>query len=144
MGVELSDEVQALLKDACFCYIATVMPNGAPQMTVVWVDTDGEHILINTIDGNRKVKNLEKDDRVALVISKREDPAEHVQIRGRVVEIVRDGAKEHVETLSQRYIGMPYPLHKYGERAILKIEPTRVREMLAGISAFSNRPVKPA
>lgn len=129
MGVELSEQFKELLKGRSFGSLATVMPDGSPQATMVWVDTDGTHLLVNTIDGNRKVKNLRRDDRVALTItSPTIHPASHVQVRGRVVEITSDGADEHVDELSQLYMGRPYPLHHLGPRVILKIEPTWVRE----------------
>lgn len=100
------------------------MPDGSPHVTLVWIDTDGRHVLVNTVDGNQKVKNLQKDDRVAMTVSSPAHPASHVQLRGRVVEITSEGAMRHVEALSQIYYGGPHPLHHLGPRVILKIEPT--------------------
>ena len=91
------------------CFVATVMPDGAPQMTQTWVDTDGTHIRINTVAGFQKVRNMERDPRVALNVA---DPAEvsrYYQVRGRVVSITADGAAEHIEQLAQKYLGGPYP-----------------------------------
>ena len=132
MGVALSAGFQRILKDRSYGHLATIMPDGSPQVTLVWVDTDGRHVLVNTIDGNQKVNNVRGDDRVAMTVSNPRHPASHVQLRGRVVEITREGALQHVEALSQIYYGGPYPLHHLGPRVILKIEPTRVRELMVG------------
>ena len=98
-----------LLRQPSPCFVATVMPDGAPQMTQTWVDTDGTHIRINTVAGFQKVRNMERDSRVALNVA---DPAEvsrYYQVRGRVVSITADGAAEHIEELAQKYLGGPYP-----------------------------------
>jgi PPOX class probable F420-dependent enzyme len=130
MGVPLSTVFQQILKERSYGHLATIMPDGSPQVTLVWVDTDGRHVVVNTVDGNQKVKNVRRDNRVAMTVSSPAHPATHVQLRGRVVEITSDGASDHVETLSQIYYGGPYPLHHLGPRVILKIEPTRVRELM--------------
>lgn len=132
MGVALSEGFQQILKARSYGHLATLMPDGSPQVTLVWVDTDGRHVLVNTVDGNQKVKNLRRDERVAMTVSSPAHPASHVQVRGRVVEITSEGARDHVEELSQMYYGGPYPLHHLGPRVILKIEPMRVREMMVG------------
>jgi PPOX class probable F420-dependent enzyme len=130
MGVELSERFAEILKARSFGSLATIMPDGSPHATMVWVDTDGTHVLVNTNDASRKVRNLRRDNRVALTVTSPTQPESHVQVRGRVVEITSDGAAEHVEELSQLYSGGPYPLHHFGPRVILKIEPTWVRELL--------------
>ena len=132
MGVALSEGFQQILKGRSYGHLATIMPDGSPQVTLVWVDTDGRHVLVNTVDGNQKVNNVRRDDRVAMTVSSPAHPASHVQLRGRVVEVTSEGARRHVEELSQVYYGGPYPLHHLGPRVILKIEPTRVRELIAG------------
>lgn len=105
----LPDELLALLKTPAVCYLATTMPNGSPQLTLTWVDTDGEHVVINTVLTHQKVRNVERDPRVAVAISSTEDPSSYYQVRGRVIELTTDGAVEHIEELSQRYTGKPYP-----------------------------------
>jgi PPOX class probable F420-dependent enzyme len=91
------------------CFVATLMPDGAPQMTQTWVDTDGEHVLINTVAGFQKVRNMERDDRVALNVADPDDVSRYYAVRGRVVSITPDGAAEHIERLAQKYLGGPYP-----------------------------------
>lgn len=103
-----------LLHQASPCYVTTLMPDGSPQMTQTWVDTDGEHIVINTVQGFQKVKNLERDPRVAVGVSDPSNPSRYYAIRGRVVNITTEGGAEHIEALAQRYLGGPYPW--YGGR----------------------------
>jgi PPOX class probable F420-dependent enzyme len=90
MGVALSAAFQQILKDRSYGHLATIMPDGSPQLTLVWVDTDGRYVLVNTVDGNQKVNNLRRDDRVAMTVSSLAHPASHVQLRGRVVEITSE------------------------------------------------------
>jgi len=85
------------------------MPDGAPQMTQTWVDTDGTHALINTVAGFQKVRNMERDDRVALNVADPANVSRYYAVRGRVLSITADGAAEHIERLAQKYLGGPYP-----------------------------------
>ena len=127
---ELPENVTALLKSPAFAYFATLLPDGSPHLTQTWVDTDGTHILINTVQGYRKLKNLERDGRVALVVSSPADLARHVAIRGQAVSVSTDGAEEHIEALAQRYYGAPYPYHHLGPRVLVRIAPTWVHNSL--------------
>jgi PPOX class probable F420-dependent enzyme len=103
-----------LLHQPSPCYLATSMPDGSPQLTQTWVDTDGEHILINSVSGFQKIRNVERDPRVALTVSDPANPARYFAVRGRVVNVTTEGAVEHIEKLAQRYLGGPYPW--YGGR----------------------------
>jgi PPOX class probable F420-dependent enzyme len=85
------------------------MPDGAPQMTQTWVDTDGSNILINTVAGFQKVRNMERDARVAVNVADPADVSRYYAVRGRVVSITPDGAADHIERLAQKYLGAPYP-----------------------------------
>jgi PPOX class probable F420-dependent enzyme len=76
--VNLPDGLLALLHQPSLCYLATLMPDGSPQLTQTWVDTDGEHILINSVAGFQKIRNIERDPRVALTVSDPENPARYV------------------------------------------------------------------
>ncbi len=126
--MELSQEVLELLNRPSTCYIATTMPDGSPQLTQTWVDTDGEHVLINSVQGFRKVKNVESDPRVAVAVSDPDDPRRYFQVRGRVVDITAEGGAEHIEKLSQKYFGGPYPWYGGRDqvRVIITIEPEKV------------------
>src|SRR4051794_18839097 len=107
--MDLPASVLTLLKQPAACYIATTMPDGSPQLTQVWGDTDGKNILINTVEGHQKARNIERDPRVAVTVSDPDRPSRYHAVRGRVVDVTRDGAVEHIEALAQRYLGGPYP-----------------------------------
>ena len=122
--------VAQLLRSPAFAYVATLMPDGSPQVTETWIDTDGTSVIINTVIGYRKYKNLQRDGRVALVVSRPDNPARHVAIRGTVSAMSTEGARDHIETLSQRYFGHPYPMHSRGERVLVYIDPTAIHDNL--------------
>jgi len=107
--MKLPQDLVALLHQPSLCYLSTIMPDGSPQLTQTWVDTDDEHILINTVRGHRKVENIERDPRVTIAISDPKQLARYFEIRGRVLSTTTDGAVEHIEKLSQRYLGRAYP-----------------------------------
>jgi PPOX class probable F420-dependent enzyme len=90
------------------------MPDGSPQLTQTWVDTDGRHILVNTVQGYQKLRNLERDPRVAVTISDPDRPSRYFAVRGRVTAMSTDGGAEHIEALARRYLAGPYPW--YGGR----------------------------
>jgi PPOX class probable F420-dependent enzyme len=121
----LPDDVTALLKRRAICYLATTMPDGSPQVTLTWADTDGEHVLINTVVGHQKTRNIERDPRVSVALSDPSDPTRYTQIRGSVVETTTEGAVDHIEELSQRYTDGPYAWWggRDQQRVILKIAP---------------------
>lgn len=126
--MKLSEE---LLQQPSICYLATTMADGSPQMTQTWVDTDGEHVLINSVQGYVKIKNITRDPRVAIAISAPDNPSRYLQVRGRVVNVSTNGAAEHIEMLAQRYLGMSYPWYggRAQERVIIVIEPEKVSNM---------------
>ena len=117
--MNLREDLIALLHQPSLCYVATLMPDGSPQMTQTWVDTDGEHIVINTVQGFQKLKNVERDPRVAVSVSDPSNPSRYYAVRGRVVGITTKGGAEHIESLAQRYLGGPYPW--YGGRDQVRV-----------------------
>jgi PPOX class probable F420-dependent enzyme len=126
--VKLTDDLLDLLNGTSTCYLATSMADGSPQLTQTWVDTDGEHVLINSVRTHVKVRNVERDPRVALAISDPANPSRFFQVRGRVLRVTTDGAVDHVDALSQRYTGGPYAWYGGRDqvRVILVIEPERI------------------
>lgn len=112
-------------------FLATLMPDGSPQVTPVWIDTDGEHILVNTAEGRQKPRNLRRDPRVALAVVDWQNPYRYAQIRGRVVELTHEGADEHIDRLAKKYLGQDrYPFRQPGERRLLiKIRPEHLHTM---------------
>jgi PPOX class probable F420-dependent enzyme len=124
----LPDDVVALLRGPNPCFVATVMPDGSPQTTETWVDTDGTHVVINTAEGLEKVRNLRRDPRISVAVADARQPSRYVAVRGRVVDITPEGASEHIESLARRYLGRPYPWSDGRDqvRVILRIAPTAV------------------
>ena len=121
----------ALLREASPCFITTLMPDGSPQLTQTWVDTDGAHILINTVEGFQKVRNVRRDPRVAVAVSDPTNPSRYFAVRGEVVGVTTDGATEHIEQLAQRYLGTPYPWYggRDQTRLLLTIEARKIHSM---------------
>jgi PPOX class probable F420-dependent enzyme len=126
--VSLPDALLDLLRRPSPCFLSTLMPDGSPQMTQTWVDTDGRDVLINTVRGHQKVRNVERDPRVALNVADPDDPSRYFEVRGRVTEVTEDGAREHIDELSQRYIGAPYPWFGGRDqvRLLVRISPEKV------------------
>lgn len=129
--MELPDNLIVLLRQASLCFLATTMPDGSPQLTQTWVDTDGEHIVINTVQGHQKARNVERDPRVAVSICDRSNPARYHAVRGRVINATTEGGAEHIEVLAQRYLGGPYPWYGGRERVrlVLTISADKVHSM---------------
>lgn len=115
-----------LLKDEtrAFLFLATIMPDGSPQVTPIWFSTDGEHILINTNEGRVKDRNMKARPKVAMVIQDPSTPYRYIQVRGEVTEYNREGADEHINQLSLKYDGKPWPYREGQKRIIYKIKPT--------------------
>lgn len=122
----LTELAKKLIDGRNFAHLATLMPDGSPQVSPVWVDQDGEYVLVNTAVGRVKQRNAQRDPRVALSIYDQEDPYAKVLIRGRVVAQVMEGAWAHINRLSHKYTGKDYPRYPGQTRIILKIRPEHV------------------
>lgn len=124
----LSPELLALLNKPSLCFIATTMPDGSPQLTETWVDTDGENVVINTVQGFQKVRNIARDPRVSVAIADSDNPTRYFQVRGTVIETRTEGAARHIDALAQKYLGTDYPWYGGRDqvRVMLIIRPDRV------------------
>lgn len=117
----LTDEARA------YAYLATLMPDGSPQLTPLWFETDGDHILINSARGRVKDKNMRARSHVAILITDPKNPFyRYLQIRGRVVEVTEQGGLEHINKLSLKYDGNPWKPVPNQTRVIYKILPEKV------------------
>jgi len=123
------------LLDGTYCAaLTTVMPDGQPQITPVWYSREGDYILLNTMRGFRKEKNMRVNPKVALLVIDPQDGSRWIEVRGNVVEIRREGAEAHVDKLMQRYTGKQrfygdvYPVEQKQKesRVIVTIEPIKV------------------
>jgi len=130
---ELTDTARQKIESANIAFLATLMPDGSPQVSPVWVDLEEGLVLVNTARGRAKERNCRRDPRVAISIADREDPYNHVDVRGRVVETVEgDEAEAHIDKLAKKYLDEDvYPWKDPSEaRVLLKIEPLTVHEEL--------------
>ena len=100
--------------------VATIMPNGAPQSTAVWIDSDGEHVIFNTAEGRVKTENLRRDPRVAITVWDADNPFDQASMRGRVVEMTTEGADAHIDKLAKKYVGVDsYTLRRPDEQRVI-------------------------
>jgi PPOX class probable F420-dependent enzyme len=114
-----------------FAHLATVGPDGTPQVTPVWIDYDGTHIRFNTARGRVKTRNLERNPTVALSVQDPENPYRYVQVKGRVAEMTEKGADAHIDALAKKYLGQDrYPYRRADEvRVTVKILPEKIQSM---------------
>lgn len=131
MAQTIPAEYLDLFEKKCFANLVTLMPDGRPQITPVWCEFDGTHVLINTAQGRQKDKNLQRDGRVALALIDPDNGYRYIEVRGRVAERVLSGADAHIDKLAKKYLGKDtYPFRKPGEvRVTYKILPEHVTKM---------------
>ncbi|MFF3488477.1 PPOX class F420-dependent oxidoreductase [Streptomyces sp. NPDC002701] len=119
----LPNDLVDILRTPALCFVTTLMPDGSPQITQTWVDTDGENILINTVTTHQKMRNIARDPRVAVGIADPAEPARYWAARGSVTSSTTQTAEEHIDKLARKYLGRPYP--QFGgrpqERVLLTI-----------------------
>ena len=130
MANPIPDKYADLFDKKVFAGLATLMPDGAPQVTPVWIDYDGANVLFNTAIGRQKDKHLQAQPRVSVMLVDPENPYRYLEVRGKIVKSTEEGAVEHIESLSRRYTGNPYftDANPQGDqiRVTFLIEPTRV------------------
>lgn len=131
MPETIAQQYLELFQKKAFAHLATLMPDGRPQVTPVWCDFDGNYVRINSAKGRVKDRNMRRDPRVTLTIQDPDNPYRYLEVRGRVVEITEDGADAHIDSLAKKYLGVDtYPYRQPGEdRVIYKIEPQRTSAM---------------
>ena len=128
MGIALSDDVKTLIRGANFAHLATLMPDGSPQTAPVWVDLEGDRILIGTGEASLKARNTRRDGRVALSMVAFDNPYVEAQLRGRVAERWKDADFKIMDRISRKYIGKEFPMRQNAEqRVVLVIEIERAR-----------------
>lgn len=134
MAVPIPDSHRDLLLTPVHGVLATVMPDGMPQSSIVWVDYDGEHVLINTTLERQKGRNMQANPRATLLVIDPKNASRWIEVRGQVTEITGEAAEEHADKLTQRYTARQ---HFYGDiypaeqrqketRVIVKIEPLKI------------------
>jgi PPOX class probable F420-dependent enzyme len=124
----LDEDAVRLAKGKNLATVVTLMPDGQPQALLTWVDSDGEHVLVNTEPQRQRARNIRRDPRITVLIHSGDDPWDWAEVRGRVVETVTgDEARKHIDELARKYVGTDYrnPIGPQG-RIILKIAADKV------------------
>jgi PPOX class probable F420-dependent enzyme len=131
MAEHLSPGLRKLLSEPVYGQIATLMPDGSPHLTQVWVSTDGAHVLVNTYEGAQKLLNIRRDPRVAVNVVDPGNAWRIANIRGQVVEVTTEGADEHIDELARKYLGVEsYPYRRPGQpRVKVTIAPDDINEI---------------
>ncbi len=128
---KIPEQYLDLFKKKTFAHLATLMPDGSPQVTPVWCDYDGTHVRVNSAKGRIKDRNMRRDPRVALSLQDPDNPYRYLEVKGRIVAITEDGADAHIDSLAKKYIGQDkYPNRSPGEvRVLYKIAPEAFSKM---------------
>ncbi|HEU4341779.1 MAG TPA: PPOX class F420-dependent oxidoreductase [Candidatus Binatia bacterium] len=128
MAATIPDQYKDLFQKKAFCSLATLMPDGHPQVTPVWCDLEGSNIRINSAKGRVKDRNMRRNKKVAISVFDPDNPYRHLAVQGEVVDITEQGADAHIDALAKKYLGKDkYPFRQPGEvRVIYKIRPDRV------------------
>ena len=126
-----SEFLDLLQQKAIVAHLATIMPDGTPQVTPVWFDYADGTFRINSAKGRVKARNMKESAPIAMSIIDPENPFRYIQIRGRVKRVTEDGATAHIDSLAKKYLGKDkYPFSQPGEvRVLFEIEPSAVQAM---------------
>lgn len=126
----LIEPVIKIIKDKNFAFLGTIMKDGRPQVSPIWIDIDDNNniILFNTAQGRIKHKNISRDPRVSLSLVDKNNPYSMVTIQGTVIEQTTIGADEHIDKLAKKYLNIDrYPSHSPSiKRVICKIKPEKM------------------
>jgi PPOX class probable F420-dependent enzyme len=125
----LDDRDRELLQGKNFCHVATLREDGTIHNVPVWVDVDGDTVVLNSSEGRTWPANLRRTGAATLTVANTDNPYEYVSITGHLDEATHDGADEHIDKLAQKYLGQnTYPFRRPGEeRVIIRIAPDRVQ-----------------
>ena len=119
MAIALPQSVKKILQDKAYGHVVTFNAEGKPQLTMVWVDGEGDEVLFNTADGRLKPKNLRRDPRVIISVQDHNDPQSYMVFHG-TASVTESGADEHIDTLARRFLGVDkYPFRQPGEKRLL-------------------------
>jgi PPOX class probable F420-dependent enzyme len=127
MPIPLPQSVKKLLQDKAYGHVVTYNDKGTGQLTMVWMDVDGDDVLFNTSEGRRKSQNLRRDPRIVFSVQDRNDPQAHAVFYGKA-RVTEAGADEHIDKLAKRFLGADkYPFRQPGEkRLIVRISVDRI------------------
>ena len=128
MAAKIPEQYRDLLEKPIVVGLATMLPNGQPQVTPVWADFDGQHIRVNTAAGRQKQKDMAARPQVTVLAIDPSNPYRYLEVRGKVAKISKEGADAHIDALAHQYLGVEkYPNRVPGEqRVICYVEPVKV------------------
>jgi PPOX class probable F420-dependent enzyme len=128
MSQTLSASARALLARPVLASLATIAADGSPQITPLWIDVEGDDLVVNTSQGRAKARNMERNPKVAVCVVDPDDPFNVVAVHGTVTEITTEGADDHIDALAKKYMGVDaYPMRQEGEvRVKVKIHPDKI------------------
>ena len=131
MPAKIPEQYLDLFQKRAFGSLATLMPDGRPQVTPVWIDLEGGRLVVNSAKGRAKDRNMRRDPRVSIAVLDPDNPYRYLEIRGRVVEVTENGADRHIDKMAKKYLGQDkYPYRQPGEvRVIYKIQPEHTTTM---------------
>ncbi len=131
MAGPIPEKYRDLFNKRAFGSLTTLMPDGSPQTTPVWVDIEDGYVIFNSARGRQKDKNVRRDPRVALAIIDPDNPYRYLEIRGKVAEITEEGADAHIDKMAKKYLGQDkYPYRQPGEvRVMYKVRPEHTTTM---------------
>ena len=119
MAIKLPQSVKKVLQDKAYGHVVTFSADGKPQLTMVWLDADGDEVLFNTAEGRLKPKNLRRDPRIMISVQDRNDPQAYILVHGKA-SVTEAGADEHIDKLAKRFLGADkYPYRRPGEKRLL-------------------------
>ena len=124
---DLTPDDLEMLTGSNYATFTTIDADGLPQSTIIWIDAQGEHVLVNTAKGRVKDRNVRRDPRVSVLVIREGDAYDWMSIAGRVVDIEEgERAEAHIDELSQRYDGHGYSFTPGQVREILRIRPEKI------------------
>jgi len=129
--MRLSTKAKELIGGKNFASVATLMQDGSPQVAPLWIDREGDTIVLNTTRSRQRTKNLRRDQRVAITVFEQANPYSNVSIRGKAIEITEEGAEEHIDRMSMKYLGKPYPYEDRtpkDPRVLIRVEAEHIHE----------------
>ena len=128
MPDRLSENSRRLIARPVLATLATVSADGSPQATPLWIEVDGDDLLVNTARGRAKERNIERDPRVAITVIDPDDQYNVVVVRGTVIDVTTEGADAHIDRLANKYLGVDeYPMRSAEEtRVTVRIRTDRI------------------
>ncbi len=128
--MKLTDQAKKLIDGKNFASVATLMPDGSPQVAPVWVDREGDTVILNAARSRQRTRNLKRDPRIAITIFDQNNPYSNVSLRGKAIEITEEGGEDHIDKLNMKYHGSPnYPRHNPNDpRTLIKVRVDRIAD----------------